>query len=200
MMNLYLIGFRCSGKSTVARFLSKQLHLPFVDTDLMVMEACGSTIREWVELHGWDAFRRLETDVLKGVSNRSHQVVATGGGIVLYERNIITMKASGPIAWLRIRPETAASRMEGDPNSRMLRPGLSCNDPIVEIGELLRQRTPLYQKASDLTIDCDDLAPEQIAAILLSWIREIRLWPEIHSEDCFALLPGENRTARPSGS
>lgn len=200
MMNLYLIGFRCSGKSTIGRFLSNQLCLPFIDTDSMVMEACGSTIREWVDAHGWDAFRRLESDILKGVSTQSYQVVATGGGIVLYESNIIAMKASGLVVWLRIRPETAASRMATDPNSGMLRPGLSGNDPIIEINDLLRQRTPLYQKASDLTIDCDDSRPEQIADIILSWIQEIRLWPEIHSEHCSASPPGENLTAPPSGS
>jgi shikimate kinase len=199
-MNLYLIGFRCSGKSTIGRFLSNQLHLPFIDTDSVIMETCGSTIREWVAAHGWDSFRRLESDVMRDLSARSHQVVATGGGIVLYEQNIVAMKDAGSVVWLRIRPETAASRMARDPNSGMLRPGLSGNDPMIEIADLLRQRTPLYQKASDLTIDCDDSRPEQIADIILSWIQEIRLWPEIRLEQCFASPPGENPMALPSGS
>jgi shikimate kinase len=110
------------------------------------------------------------------------------------------MKDAGSVVWLRIRPETAASRMARDPNSGMLRPGLSGNDPMIEIADLLRQRTPLYQKASDLTIDCDDSRPEQIADIILSWIQEIRLWPEIRLEQCFASPPGENPMALPSGS
>lgn len=198
-MNLYLIGFRCSGKSTIARLLSDRLGLAAVDTDSCVVERCGCSISDWVKTHGWKSFRSLEADILHEISHlKTHRVVATGGGIVLYENNIEAMKRSGFIVWLRIRPETAASRMTADPNSSVLRPGLTGEDPIAEIHHLLKERTPLYQAAADRVIDCDEMHPEAIAQTILRWIQEIRLWPEILLEPCSGSPLGENPTDRRS--
>ncbi|MEW6261073.1 MAG: shikimate kinase [Thermodesulfobacteriota bacterium] len=200
-MNLYLIGFRCSGKSTIARLLSDRIGLAAVDTDSCVVERCGCSITDWVKERGWTAFRTLETDVLQEISRlKTHQVVATGGGIVLYENNIEVMKRSGFVVWLRIRPETAASRMTADPNSPGLRPGLTGEDPIAEIHHLLQERSPLYASAADRVIDCDEMRPEAIAQTILRWIQEIRLWPEILLEPSSESPPGENPTDRRSVS
>uniref|UniRef100_A0A7C4RTW9 Shikimate kinase n=1 Tax=Desulfatirhabdium butyrativorans TaxID=340467 RepID=A0A7C4RTW9_9BACT len=200
-MNLYLIGFRCSGKSTIARLLADRLGLAAVDTDSRIVERCGCSIADWVNVHGWEAFRRLEAEALQEIIGlKTHQVVATGGGIVLYEGNIEAMKRSGFVVWLRIRPETAASRMKADPNSPGLRPGLTGKDPIAEIHHLLQERTPLYEAASDRVIDCDEMPPETIALTILHWIQEIRLWPEILLAPSSGSPLGENPTDLPSAS
>ena len=177
--NLFLIGYRCTGKSTVGRLLAATLDRSFVDTDSLVVSKSGTSVREIVDNRGWEAFRGLECSALQRVCSADRQVVATGGGIVLHADNIKLMKKSGRIIWLRASPETIKARMVQDPDSAAFRPALSSTDSIFEIEETLAKRAPLYKQATDFWVDTDNVRLDAIVEIIMENLN--RLYPALFS-------------------
>lgn len=99
---------------------------------------------------------------MEAVSGMDRQVVATGGGIVLDDRNVSVMKKSGRIVWLTAGGRTIEERMRADAATAGSRPPLTGQGLIEEIASVLSERGPLYKKAADLMIDTDR---ETIASI-----------------------------------
>lgn len=165
--NLFLIGYRCTGKSSVGRLLAATLGRLFVDTDLQLVAENRLSIREIVESRGWDAFRRLERSVLKQVCSMDRQVVATGGGVVLDALNIELMKESGRVIWLKATPDTVKIRMMQDRTSDGFRPALTAKDSISEIDQTMVQRQPLYQRAMDFAVNTDQHGIQEICDIII---------------------------------
>ncbi len=169
--NLFLIGYRCTGKSSVGRLLAAKLDRLLVDTDSRVVSQNGLSIRKIVASRGWDAFRRLEHNVLKQVCAMDRQVVATGGGIVLDADNVELMKESGRVIWLKATPDTIKTRMMQDRASEGLRPALTTKDSISEIEETLVEREPLYQRAMDFAVDTDHRGVDEICDVIIGDLR-----------------------------
>lgn len=161
-MNLFLIGFRCTGKTSVGQILARRLGWPLVDTDRIIVDMIGSDIARMVEESGWAFFRKQERRALEAVCAADRQVVATGGGIVLDDRNIQIMKAAGRIVWLTASPETVEARMHADDATALNRPPLAGPGAIEAVASTLAERRPLYQKAADFSVDTDG---ETIAAV-----------------------------------
>jgi len=161
-MNIYLIGYRCCGKTSVGKALSKLLGRPFLDTDAAVVQKAGMTISEMVSRSGWEAFRDMEKSVIDQTILLNHHVIATGGGVILNPDNIWNMKKAGRVIWLRVSPKTVRARMGADPETLFQRPGLTPTGSIDEIEAVLLTRQPLYEKASDLVLDTDILGIDAI--------------------------------------
>jgi shikimate kinase len=171
--NLYLIGYRCTGKSSVGNLLATTLGRSFVDTDSMIVAENGMSIRQMVNSRGWGAFRKLEHAVLQRVGIVDRQVVATGGGIVLDRANIELMKGRGRVVWLRATADTIKIRMAQDQASEGFRPALTVSDSISEIEETLAERQPLYQRAMDFAVDTDNLRLDAIADFIIENLTRI---------------------------
>ena len=169
--NLFLIGYRCTGKSSVGRSLAATLGRSFIDTDSLVVSENGMRIREIVDSRGWEVFRRLEHTALQQVCTKDRRVVATGGGIVLATDNVELMKKSGRIIWLRASPKTIRVRMVQDQASVDLRPALTSTDSISEIEETLAQRAPLYQDAMDFSVDTDHREVDEIRDFIIGYLK-----------------------------
>jgi shikimate kinase len=171
--NLFLIGYRCTGKSSVGNLLAAALGRKFVDTDSLVASQKGMSIREIVANRGWTVFRRFEHIVLNRVCAADQQVVATGGGIVLDADNVNLMKASGRIIWLRASPETIKARMMQDEDSVAVRPALTSTDSISEIEETLTKRMPLYKNVMDFLVDTDHRKIDEICDVILEKLKMV---------------------------
>ena len=156
-MNIFLIGYRCSGKTITGQTIAAILKRPFVDTDFNVVEEEGMTISQIVDKKGWDYFRQKEKAVLKNVCNHDQQVVATGGGIVLSKENTAYLKKNGTVVWLTATFETVKERMLNDSKTKDFRPFLTTEERHEEIQQTLLNRKPYYQKAMDFSIDTDEL-------------------------------------------
>ena len=117
-MNIFLIGYRCTGKTTVGRSLAKRLEKFFFDTDLELVKEQGLNISDIVNQKGWSAFREIEKQVIQRTCERDNQVVATGGGAVLDEDNVKRMKDSGVLIWLRAEINTIEKRIIEDNTTR----------------------------------------------------------------------------------
>lgn len=167
LKNIFLIGYRCTGKSSVGRLLGANLVWPFIDTDALLVSESGISIKEIVDKHGWETFRRMEHAAISQVCILDRQVVATGGGVVLKAANVDLMKKSGWIVWLKAEPESIISRMMQDQNTAAFRPSLTSKDIITEIGETLAERKPLYRRAMDFCVRTDDRRVDEVCDIIL---------------------------------
>ncbi len=163
-MNIYLIGYRCTGKTSVGRRLAEKIGWPFVDTDALVEQQDGRKITAIVAAHGWPVFRRMERETLGAVCAADRQVVATGGGIVLESVNVDRMRQTGRIILLTAGLETIRARMAADEATAGLRPPLTADKSRwEEIRQTLDQRIPLYKAAGDIRVATDSLAVGGVA-------------------------------------
>lgn len=166
-MNIYLIGYRCCGKTSVGKALSKLLDRPFLDTDSQVVKIAGMTIREMVSRNGWNAFRDLEKSVIAQTSFMKNHVIATGGGSILNPDNVRNMRKAGRVIWLRVSPETIRDRMAADPDTCIQRPGLTPIGSMNEIETVLFTRQALYETASHFELDTDFFGIDAICRMIL---------------------------------
>jgi shikimate kinase len=171
-MNLFLIGYRCTGKTTTGKAIAAAIDWSFVDADTMLVRECGKPIKEIVDTEGWEAFRRMERSTLKQICTEDRQVVATGGGVVLDKANIKAMKTSGMVIWLGATAETIQKRMLQDKNTGNFRPALTDKGRMEEIEDMLLKRNPYYERASDFSIHTDEVPVNEIGAIIIQRLKD----------------------------
>lgn len=161
-MTITLVGYRGTGKSSVARDLADRLGLTAVDADAEIERRAGRTIREIFAEEGEAAFRAMERSVMAGLLARDGLVIAAGGGAVLNEETRRDMRTAGPVIWLQASPQTIAERLSSDPATRDRRPALTAGDPLSEIATLLAMRQPLYREVATMEVATDERAPPAI--------------------------------------
>ena len=171
MRNIFLIGPRASGKTSLGKLLARHLDLPFSDTDDLVVAQAGQTIAQMVEERGWDAFRQLEHDVLARVCGQDGQVVAMGGGMVLRPDNRELLKTHGRVLYLTTDAATLLSRLAAEPLPGQ-RPALTDKDAETEMRQILLEREPLYRECADHVID-SSLPLEKMAASALAALESL---------------------------
>ena len=169
-MNLFLIGYRCSGKTSVGRLVAQRLGCGFFDADLELTRVWGQSIAGIVAESGWKVFRRRERETIRALCQKDRCVIATGGGSVLDDRNVHRMRANGIVVWLLVGAPTVLRRMQQDALTGDQRPALSAKEPKVEITDNLIQREPFYARAMDFSVDGDGLSMQ---ALGLEIIREL---------------------------
>ena len=163
-MNIVLIGYRGTGKSTVGKVVAARLGRPLVSTDGEIVRRAGSSIPDIVAAHGWDYFRDLESAVCQELAGQDNLVIDTGGGAILRQQNVEVFKRNGRLIWLTASVETIASRIGGDTQ----RPSLTgTKSHVEEIRDVLAERTPKYQAAADLTIATDGRSVDELATTIL---------------------------------
>jgi shikimate kinase len=163
----FLIGFRCTGKTTVGRIIANKLHMEFIDADDELVKQQKMPISEIVDKHGWAYFRQKESEIIKEIASMNNQLVATGGGVILNNDNVDYMKKSGTIIWLKATPETVKNRILQDEKTEQSRPSLTSKGLIDEIEETIKTRTPLYQAAMEFYIDTDNVQIEEVVSKVL---------------------------------
>ena len=167
-MNLVLIGYRGTGKSTVAKLLATELGWKAISTDAQIVEKAQRSIPDIVASDGWEHFRNLETETCLTLKDRDRLVIDTGGGLILRSENVEALKPNSLIFWLTATVTTIARRIADDAQ----RPALTAGRTFVEeIEEVLTERTPKYQAAAHHTIATDDRSPEEIASEILTIVR-----------------------------
>ncbi len=172
MNNLNLIGYRCSGKSSVGRKLSEVLRRPFVDADAVFVEYAAVSITDFVARSGWDEFRKLESQILFDLCKRNNIVLATGGGVILNSDNRRALQLSGVGFWLEISQETVLARLMEDSVNASQRPALSSLSLADEITSGLKEREPFYREVADYSIAIDGLSVDEIVAQIILKCRD----------------------------
>jgi shikimate kinase len=153
--NLVLIGMPGSGKSTVGVILAKETARDFVDTDLLIQTAQGRPLQDIVDSDGYATLRRIEEEILVGLSLRGH-VIATGGSAVYSDPGMLNLGAEGRIIFLDADIATLEARI-GDFSRRGL-----AKRPEQSFAELFEERVALYSRYAEITIGCAGLSQEQV--------------------------------------
>jgi len=151
-MNIVLIGFRGTGKTTVGKALALKLGLEFVDADEVINRRYGFTIDEIFKKRGESLFRSLESEVINELSKLDSRVLAVGGGGVLKYTNVKCLKRHGIIILLEADPKTIYQRIIKDEKTETDRPRLTKRPLYEEIKELLEFRKHYYHRAADYVI------------------------------------------------
>lgn len=156
-MNIILLGYRGSGKSSIGRKLASELWKDFVDTDTRVRKHFGdSTIAQIWQQHGQAAFRQAEASVLIDLLKQDNQVIATGGGILTHDagRQAVINADNATRIYLSCDADVLAQRIAADTTTASERPALTANsDPAAEVAQVLAVRDPVYREVADITFD-----------------------------------------------
>jgi shikimate kinase len=173
MDNLVLVGFSCSGKTTLGRNVARRLRLPFVDTDRFIEDMTGRTIPDIFREDGEAAFRALECEAISRIMAEENQVVSTGGGAFIDLENRKRLRDGNLVIHLHVRPETVVDRLRNSKSGRP-RPLLDNPDPLKRVEQLMADRKEAYS-AAHVTIGVDDRSRYEIVGELrrrwLAWQR-----------------------------
>lgn len=147
--NIVLIGMPGVGKSTVGVVLAKNMGYSFVDSDLLIQEQEGKLLHEIICEMGTDGFNEVENRVNASICV-DRAVIATGGSVVYGEQAMSHLKQIGTVVYLSLPLAELTERL-GDLNER----GVSMREGQT-LDDLFRERTPLYERYADITIDCEN--------------------------------------------
>ncbi|MBQ8868311.1 MAG: shikimate kinase [Oscillospiraceae bacterium] len=156
MDNIVLIGMPGAGKSTVGVLLAKRLGYRFVDTDLLIQEIEGKRLFEIMRDNGNEYFADAENRIVASLKVE-RSVIATGGSVVFGSDAMQNLKSLGKVVYLRVPLAELEKRVNNfETRGILMKSGQTLKDIYAE-------RTPLYERYADLTIDCDgDLADNAI--------------------------------------
>lgn len=149
MKDIILIGMPGVGKSTIGVVLAKKLGLSFLDSDLLIQEREGRLLHEIIQQDGLEEFNRIEEEVNASIQQQN-AVIATGGSAVYGQRAMEHLKKIGTIVYLKLPYEELVNRL-GDLEERGV--AMKKNQTL---NQLMEERTPLYEKYSDVIIDCHE--------------------------------------------
>ena len=148
-MRIILVGLPGSGKTTIGRQLARRLGVPFVDSDHVIEDRLGCSIREFFAREGEDSFRDVEERVIDDLSQHHEGVMATGGGSCLRANNRQRLHERGHVIYLRSTPEDVYRRVKHD----TARPLLQVDDPMGRLRSLYEARDPLYRETAHFVVE-----------------------------------------------
>ncbi len=176
MDNLVLVGFSCSGKTTLGRNLARRLRLQFVDTDRLIEEIAGKGIPDILAEGGEAAFRAYEREAIARAMSHTYQVVSTGGGAFVDPTNRALLREGNLVIHLQVHPETVVYRLRNSKSGRP-RPMLDSPDPLRRVEELMAERRDAYSQAH-VTIGVDNRSRYELVGELtrrwFAWRRSRR--------------------------
>ncbi len=166
--NVVLIGFMGCGKSTMGIRLSYRMQYILEDTDKLIETKAGMTISEIFAREGEEAFRQMETQLLRTLAEKKgRRVYSVGGGTPVRAVNRPLLRELGTVVYLRVRPETVYERLKNDTT----RPLLQGEDPLGKIRRLMAERESAYAETADVILDVDEMAAEQVVESIMRSVR-----------------------------
>ncbi len=185
-MNVYLIGYRGSGKTTVGKRLAARLGLPAIDSDDLIEQAAQQTIREIFQQEGEAGFRDREARIVEQLASQASsepRLFRSAVGAILRPANREALARSGVSIWLTASPEQLVQRMQGDATTRERRPALSQLTGYDEVVAILAAREPLYAATAQKIVNTEDTTVEAICDNIVEWLTERPSGPVWTSHD-----------------
>jgi shikimate kinase len=168
IVNLALVGFMGTGKSTVGHLVASMLHFKFVDTDEMIEKRAGKRISEIFATDGEGQFRLYEKETVAQLSTLDSVVISTGGGLIMNPENLASLKKHALVICLWANAKTIYARV----GHQTHRPLLQTGDPLETITNLLNSRKPAYLQA-DVLINSELRSPREVAQHVVQNYRSV---------------------------
>jgi len=166
--NLAVIGFMATGKSTVGRLVARELRFDFVDTDALIESRLRRPIRAVFETEGEAWFRDYERTLVIELAGYDKTVIATGGGLPVYQDNLEQLKRHAYVICLWAAPEAIWRRARRHAH----RPLLQTANPLERIEELLAARGPYYRQA-DMLVETEFRSVNRIVQLITYQFRSV---------------------------
>jgi shikimate kinase len=162
--HIVLVGMMGAGKSSVGRVLARKLHRPLLDSDELIEERTGRTVREIWSSDGEAAFRAIETETLLAMlADTEPAVVAAAGGVVLAEANRSALAASDAhVVWLLANVELLVTRVKNGVHRPLLD-----DDPEGMLRQMYTDRESLYTEVADAVVSVDHRSINEVAQAVL---------------------------------
>jgi shikimate kinase len=164
--NIYLVGPMGAGKSSVGRYLAKQLCRVFYDSDEEVEKRTGVDLGWICDKEGEDGFRKREAVVIEDLAKRTNIVLATGGGTIMTPENRDILKERGTVIYLEVTLAYQQNRVIND--SR--RPLLQVENRDEVLVQLREERAPYYAAIADFKVLTDNRSVRAVADDILAWL------------------------------
>lgn len=164
--NIFLIGPMGAGKSAVGRYIARNLHLSFVDSDDEIESRTGVDIPFIFEKEGEAGFRKREAVVIDDLSKMDGVVLATGGGAIINEDSRSRLGGRGFVVYLYTSVDQQVLRTQKGRE----RPLLENTDPRETLQELLDTRDPLYREIADIVVETDGRKVKSVADEIIDQI------------------------------
>ena len=169
MSNIALVGLPGSGKSTIGRHLARRLGVAFVDSDQVIEQRMGCSIKTFFAREGEESFRDLEQSTIDELTaGTTPAVLSTGGGAVLRAANRTHLHERGKVVYLHALPEDIYRRLRHDTT----RPLLQVADPLGRLRDLYAERDPLYREAAHFVTD---IGRPSVATLLNMIVMQLEL-------------------------
>jgi len=173
-MNIILIGFKGSGKTTAGKLFAEKLKFNFVDIDSLVLEnfkanhktelTVDFTIQNIYKNLGEYKFRKLEEEVISDIHNLNNTVIATGGGSVLSSNNQRKISELGSVVYLQASPQDLFARME---KNKIFPEFIDSEKPFSSFYAIYSERVKLYESIANHTLDISDKTEDEVAIELV---------------------------------
>lgn len=168
---IFLVGPAGAGKTTIGRQLAKLLGREFVDSDSVVEQRAGADIPWIFDVEGEAGFRERETQVLQELAALPSAIVATGGGIILSERNRQLLKSEGVVVFLTISVSEQFRRTGRDGK----RPLLATGDRLATLEKMRVEREPLYLEVADIKMSAGGRSAKRVAQAIVDALTQRQL-------------------------
>jgi shikimate kinase len=170
-LNIFLIGFRGTGKTTIGKIISRMLDREFIDADEYLEQKEGKTVKDIFDEGGEKLFREMESRVIAELCLLDNKIIATGGGVILREENVKKLKKNGVLILLTADVDTIYKRIYRDKLTQQKRPSLTDRNGYQEIEYLLEYRNPFYDKAADFVLNTDSMSVNDAARRIVNFIK-----------------------------
>jgi shikimate kinase len=168
--NIFLVGPMGAGKSSVGKYLAKQLGMIFFDSDEEIEKRTGVELGWIFDKEGEDGFRRREAAVIKDIAKLCNIILATGGGTVAVEENRSILAERGTIVYLEVSLKHQHPRVVND----IRRPLLQVKNREEVLVKLQEEREPLYDALADFRVPTDNRTVRAVADDILAWLNGVR--------------------------
>jgi len=169
MKNVYLVGFMGCGKTEVGKKISKKLNLEFIDTDFEIENKHSNSINNLFKDKGEEFFRKEETKLIKEIAKLNNKIIATGGGLPNFNKNLNLLEESGLIIYLRYSVNNLFNQLVKNSNKRPLIKDFNKNELKKFIETTLNKREKIYKKSHKI-IECDYKSENEILREINSFI------------------------------
>lgn len=165
--NIFLIGPMGAGKTSVGRYLAKQLNKDFYDTDEEIEKKTGVSLSWLFDLEGIEGYRLREKQIIEALSSLTNIVLSTGGGCVESAEVRDILRQRGSVIYMEVSLETQLNRLKRDKK----RPLLQGENPQEVLIKLWEEREPFYEEIADFTVITDNRSVKDVCDDILSWLR-----------------------------
>ena len=179
-MNIVLIGFKGSGKTTAGKLFATKLKYRFVDIDSLVLDNFKKnhktelnfdvTIQNIYRNLGEYKFRKLEEEVISKMNSLDNTVIATGGGSILSSSNQKKIADLGTVVYLKADPQDLYERME---KNKIFPDFIDSDKPFSSFYAIYSERVKLYESLANITVDVSKKNLEEISELLIKETFEV---------------------------